>query len=194
MLAHPPTGHNVRCVVLCVTTQTLRSAQAIVCVSNSDSLTQGGFSARWYSLCTELHLSRYIDESVESVLAIPIRMRASSWGLQDAKIGSGSRTRTGDCSRKRKVFKPSKLFWKEQLLYASYGADSPIRTDAELPRVITSHVHSTTMRYRQIWKKGKEFGEQFQSHASSMELHNLDDGVGPPSVPLVRPVLSSPDF
>ena len=37
-----------------------------------------GFSARWYSLCTELHLSRYIDESVESVLAIPIRMRASS--------------------------------------------------------------------------------------------------------------------
>ena len=35
------------------------------------------------------------------------------------KIGSGSRTRTGDCSLKRKVFKPSKLFWKEQLLYAS---------------------------------------------------------------------------
>ena len=24
-----------------------------------------------------------------------------------------------------------------------------------------------------IFKKGKEFGEQFQSHASSMELHNL---------------------
>ena len=25
---------------------------------------------------------------------------------------SGSRTRTGDCSRVGKVFKPSKLFWK----------------------------------------------------------------------------------
>ena len=25
-----------------------------------------------------------------------------------------------------------------------------------------------------LLKKGKEFGEQFQSHASSMELHNLE--------------------
>ena len=49
-----------------------------------------GFSARWYSLCTELHRCQdTIDESVESVLAIPIRMRASSWGLLDAFLVSG---------------------------------------------------------------------------------------------------------
>lgn len=112
------------------------------------------------------------------------------------KIGSGSRTRTGDCFRERKVFKPSKLFWKEQLLYASLeqvtglepvpsawqaeiltdytipaygfsgarvgrallyttapenGADSPIRTDVDFRLVVTNHVQSTTMRYRQIY-------------------------------------------
>jgi hypothetical protein len=39
---------------------------------------EGKFSARWYSLCTELHNVKIHDESVESVLAIPIRMRASS--------------------------------------------------------------------------------------------------------------------
>ena len=38
-----------------------------------------GFSARWYSFFTEMHRCQdTIDESVESVLAIPIRMRASS--------------------------------------------------------------------------------------------------------------------
>ena len=53
-----------------------------------------------------------------------------------------------------------------------YGADSPIRTDVDFRLVVTNHVQSATMRYRHI-KEKKEFGEQFQSHASSMELHNL---------------------
>ena len=34
----------------------------------------------------------YCDKSVESVLAIPIRMRASSWGLLDAFLVSGTWT------------------------------------------------------------------------------------------------------
>ena len=54
-----------------------------------------------------------------------------------------------------------------------YGADSPIRTDVDFRLVVTNHVQSATMRYRHI-RERKEFGEQFQSHASSMELHNLE--------------------
>ena len=38
--------------------------------------------------------------------------------------------------------------------------------------LITSQLHCQ-LCYLAMLKKGKEFGEQFQSHASSMELHNL---------------------
>ena len=49
--------------------------QAIVHTLNSDSLTQDKFPARWYSLCTGLYIiyQDTIDESVESVLTIPIK-------------------------------------------------------------------------------------------------------------------------
>ena len=59
------------------------------------------------------------------------------------KIGSGSRTRTGDCSRERKVFKPSKLFWKEQLLYASLEQMKGIEPSSQpwQGRIITSILH-----------------------------------------------------
>ena len=33
----------------------------------------------------------------------------------------------------------------------AFGADSPIRTDVDFRLVVTNHVQSATMRYRQIW-------------------------------------------
>lgn len=36
------------------------------------------------------------------------------------------------------------------MLEASFGADSPIRTDVDFRLVVTNHVQSTTMRYRHM--------------------------------------------
>ena len=54
----------------------------------------------------------------------------------------------------------------KNLSWRTYGAGEGIQT--------LSHSITSRVRYRCATPADKWFGEQFQSHASSMELHNLE--------------------
>ena len=68
---------------------------------------------------------------------------------------------------------PTSSVWQTEVLTVELHLDGGQDRSRICNLTITNRVHCQ-LCYLAILEKGKEFGEQFQSHASSMELHNLE--------------------